>query len=485
MILIYLSSGLFLGWSLGANDASNIFGTAVGTKMVRFKTAAIIASIFVIIGAVLSGTGASHTLGTLGSVNALGGAFMVALAAGMSVFWMTKMQIPVSTSQAIVGAIIGWNFFANMLTNYNSLIKIVFSWVISPVLAAIFSMLLYIFVKKLLQYLSISIFRLDIFTRAGLIIVGAFGAYSLGANNIANVMGVFIPSSPFHTINLGFIRIGNTEILFFLGGIAIAVGIFTYSHKVMKTVGNQLVKLTPQSALIVVLAESLVLFLFASQTVHQWLVAHNLPAFPLVPISSSQLVVGGVIGIGLIQGGQHIKYRIVGKIITGWVTTPVLACLLTFISLFFLQNIFEMEVYHPVDYQFNPAVTKKLESKGIKIPQSADRLHFRNSRQVKQFVDTCNQISSDSIHTLLEYSRQDSIYIDPHKFPHFKDEVADWFKPGEIKALLKLKNNRYTYKWRLREEYLKSLNISSQNTESSHLGSKLDYIYQYFSLKEY
>ena len=55
MILIFLSSGLLLGWSLGANDGANIFGTAVGTRMLRFKTAAIIAGVFVIIGAVVSG----------------------------------------------------------------------------------------------------------------------------------------------------------------------------------------------------------------------------------------------------------------------------------------------------------------------------------------------------------------------------------------------------------------------------------------------
>lgn len=61
MVLIFLISGLFLGWSLGANDAANVFGTAVGTRMLRFKTAALIASVFVIIDAVIGGAGATHT----------------------------------------------------------------------------------------------------------------------------------------------------------------------------------------------------------------------------------------------------------------------------------------------------------------------------------------------------------------------------------------------------------------------------------------
>ncbi|MCB5268096.1 MAG: inorganic phosphate transporter, partial [Candidatus Cloacimonetes bacterium] len=45
MIFIYLLSGLFLGWSLGANDTGNIFGAAVETRMLKFKKAALIASI--------------------------------------------------------------------------------------------------------------------------------------------------------------------------------------------------------------------------------------------------------------------------------------------------------------------------------------------------------------------------------------------------------------------------------------------------------
>ncbi|CAN0300986.1 unnamed protein product, partial [Chrysoparadoxa australica] len=62
-VLIFLSSGLFLGWSLGANDAANVFGTAVGTRMVKFGTAAVVCSIFIVLGATLSGAGAAHTLG--------------------------------------------------------------------------------------------------------------------------------------------------------------------------------------------------------------------------------------------------------------------------------------------------------------------------------------------------------------------------------------------------------------------------------------
>ena len=54
-VLFFLTSGLFLGWSLGANDAANVFGTAVGSRMIRFTTAAVICSVFVVLGAVLGG----------------------------------------------------------------------------------------------------------------------------------------------------------------------------------------------------------------------------------------------------------------------------------------------------------------------------------------------------------------------------------------------------------------------------------------------
>ncbi len=345
MLLIFLSSGLFLGWSLGANDAANIFGTAVGTKMIRFKTAAIICGIFVIIGAVTGGSGTTHTLGKLGAVNAIAGAFMVATAAGFTVFWMTKIKMPVSTSQAIVGAIVGWNFFTGSPTDYDSLSKIVSTWIFCPILAAIFSILLFLIVRLIINRCRIHLLTFDKYTRIGLIIVGAFGAYSLGANNIANVMGVFVPVAPFDDLNVGGLFIvSGTQQLFFLGGLAIAIGAYTYSRRVMETVGGNLLKLSPETALIVVLAQSLVLFVFSSQGLEQVLNSIGLPAFPLVPVSSSQAVVGAVIGIGIIKGIRGIKYHTLGEIAIGWVTTPIVACIITYISLFFLQNVFNQQV---------------------------------------------------------------------------------------------------------------------------------------------
>ena len=344
--LFFISSGIFLGWSLGANDAANLFGTAVGTKMVRFVTAAVIISIFVVLGAVISGSGASHTLGALGDVNEIAGSFTVALSAALTVFWMTKLGLPVSTSQAIVGAIIGWNFFAGVQTNTDVLTKIVSTWVSGPILSAVFAMIFYLIIKSILQNTKIHLFRIDSYNRLALIIVGAFGAYSLGANNIANVMGVFTSVSPFEPLNVfGLFTLTPVQQLFFLGGISISVGVFTYSKRVMMTVGKGIFKISPIAALIVVLSSSTVLFLFASEALKNWLTFYGLPSFPLVPVSSSQAVVGAVLGIGIIKGGRNINFTVLRNIGLGWVVTPLVSALISYISLFFMQNVFMQSVH--------------------------------------------------------------------------------------------------------------------------------------------
>ncbi len=348
MIYLYLLSGVFLGWSLGANDASNVIGTAVATRMLRFRTAAVLCGLFVILGAVHGGAGTTETLGRLGAVNAPAGAFMVTLAAALTVFWMTRLELPVSTTQAIIGSILGWNLFAHSATDAGSLGRIVSSWAASIALSAALAAALYALVRAVMRRRRVRLLDLDARTRLGLILVGAFGAYSLGANNIANVMGVFVPVSPFHDVEIaGLFTLTGTQILFLTGGLAIAAGVLTYSRQVIRKVGNDLLKLSPLAGLIVVLAASITLFLFSSQGLEAWLRARGLPSFPLVPISSSHAIVGGIVGIAAVKRGRNIRFRVLGEIVLGWLATPILAGMITFFGLFILQNVFSQEVFHP------------------------------------------------------------------------------------------------------------------------------------------
>lgn len=345
MFFFFLTSGLFLGWSLGANDAANIFGTAVGSKMVSFRRAAIIASIFVILGAVLQGGGTTETLGSLGMIDELAGSFTVALAAGFTVFSMTKYGLPVSTTQAIVGAIIGWNLFAKRDTDVQVLSQIVSTWVSGPILGAIFSALLYLLMRKVLRRLKIHVIRLDSYIRWGLIGVGAFGAYSLGANNIANVIGVFVGGAPNVLIDFGLFTLDGTQLLFLAGGMAISLGIFTYSKRIMETVGKGIMSLSSEAAIVVVLAQAIVLFVFSSRAFSDLVFHIGLPRIPLVPVSSSQVVIGAILGIGLVKGVQEVRLKTLGGVIVGWVLTPLIAGLLSFFSLFFVQNVFNQRVF--------------------------------------------------------------------------------------------------------------------------------------------
>jgi PiT family inorganic phosphate transporter len=345
MAFFFLLSGLFLGWSLGGNDGANVFGTAVGTRMLKFRTAATICAVFVALGAVISGSGTSETINQLGSIRAIAGSFMVALAAALTVFSMSRFRLPVSTSQAIVGAIVGWDLFSGFDIRPEPLTEIVIAWVASPILSAIAAIILYSILKFILNRAHIHILRLDLYTRMGLIFACAVGAYTLGANNIANVMGVFVAVNPFKNLYAGnsLILSANQQLLL-LGGLAIATGVYTYSHRVIETVGRSLFRLSPESALTAVLSSTLVIFLFTSVRLEQWLLAHGLPALPLVPLSSTQAIVGAVIGIGIVKGARGIRYKILGEIALGWIITPVIAGIISFIALFFLQNVFNQNV---------------------------------------------------------------------------------------------------------------------------------------------
>ena len=448
-IFLYLSSGLFLGWSLGANDAANVFGTAVASRMIKFRTAAIIITVGVIIGAVISGAGAAHTLSKLGAINALGGAFMAAFAAAAVVAWLTVLGLPVSTTQAIVGAIIGWNFFTGSATDFTVFKTICATWVLSPVLTCIFSYVIYLGVMKVLSRSKIHIIRQDAWTRMALLVAGILGSYSLGANNIGNVMGVFIGANPFKDLDLGLFDFSGLQQLFLLGGVAISVGVFTYAKKVMLTVGSEIAPLTPVGAFVVVIATSLVLLLFASEDLEFALASMGLPTIPLVPVSSSQAVVGGVIGIGLIKNARNIKWGVVGRITWAWVQTPIVSALVCYVFLFVLQNVFGQTVYNPVEYRLSKQVLARHAEKMdvTKLDVLSDKA-FPSSGKLKSAIDAAlPDIDYKAELKLIDDALVEGITVDPAKFKDLeKMQVLD---SEQLDALKKLSGKTFTYRWQL------------------------------------
>lgn len=450
MAWIYLLSGLFLGWNLGANDAGNIFGTATSTKILRHTTAVVISSIFVLLGAMLSGFGASHTLGALGDVNAIAGSFTVSLSAALTVFLLMKRGLVVSVSQAIVGAILGWNLFTSSPTDMKSLANIIFSWVLNPLLAGLFAFLTYQLLMYILRKVKLHLLRIDRFMRVLTIFVIAFGAYSLGANNISKVIGVFISSSPFTDIRISeTIVITSMYQLFFTGALSIIAGIITYSKNTTETVGSRIFKLTPVSSISVIFGASLVLFLFSSTSIERLLNTVGLPSFPLVPVSITQAIVGGVMGIGLAKGGRYMNYKILLKIGSGWVITPLAAAFFCLVFLFIVQNVFDREVYKALKFETNKAVIENLKTNGVPVDSLAGKKDstFNSQQEFRLYLTNLGYSKEDYLFKVFKSSRIEYFRVDSN---YAKEKLnPNMFTADQLNSVKSLHNESFRHRWML------------------------------------
>lgn len=297
-----LGGGLFLGWSIGANDAANVFGTAVASRAIRFRTAALLTSAFVILGAWLQGAKGLETIGAL-APQTLRSAAVCSAAAALAVTIMTWLGLPVSASQAVVGGIIGVSLWGGNI-EFAPLGKILVCWVATPLSAMLVALIVYNLLGAVMSRLHVSILSRDRILWHALVVVGVYGAFALGANNVANVTGVF------HGLRL----FDSAEVLNVVGALAIALGAVTYSRRVMMTVGASLIRLDAFAALVAVTAEAVTVHVFA---------------FIGVPVSTSQAVVGGVLGVAIMRGGD-LHANVLRNIGVGWIVTPLAAAVIGF-----------------------------------------------------------------------------------------------------------------------------------------------------------
>jgi len=296
-----LLSGVLLGWSLGANDAANIFGTGVATGTIKYRTAIFLTAIFMLFGALLEGPKCMKTVGELSSLLSIE-AFYCSLAAGITMAVLTCLAIPASASQAIIGAVIGAGILSGS-ADFSKLFKIIICWLVTPIGAIVLAYFLHRCLRYILDKTITNIAYLNYLYSTGIIVVGCYGAYSLGSNNVANVTGVYVGS--------GLLSPGMASLI---GGLSIATGILTYGKKVMMTVGKGIAPLDPFSAFITILALSFTLHIFTQIG---------------VPVSSSQAIVGAVVGVGIVGGLRTVSAKVITKITVGWIMTPLSAGILT------------------------------------------------------------------------------------------------------------------------------------------------------------
>lgn len=344
--LLYIVSGLYLGWLLGTNDTVNVFGSTVNLKMLNFKTAAFVASIFIIMGALFQGEGTTKTIHSLGNISEPVIAFIVALCAAIVVLILIKIKLPVSTSQAIVGGMMGWSIYIHATTDWNLLSKFILSWLLAPIFGMGLGMVFFVLMRRFLKRSRIHLIKLNSYLRIAMVFAIAFAAFGLGANNIGNVVGIFSNLSPNLFVDFGIFSINGIQILFLIGGISIVIGIYSYNWKSISEKDNGILSLAPETTVVVLAVQAVVLFLFSSSWLSNQLISVGLPSFPLVPVSSTQIAVGSVIGIGIVKGAREIETKTLAGIGLGWITAPIGAGLLTYCFLFIIHTVFQFPVNH-------------------------------------------------------------------------------------------------------------------------------------------
>ncbi|MCY4545140.1 MAG: inorganic phosphate transporter [Gemmatimonadetes bacterium] len=413
-LILAVVLGLYMAFSIGANDVANAMGTSVGSKALTIKQAILIAGVLEFLGAFLVGGQVTKTVrgGILDpQISAAApelvvyGMLAALTAAGTWLVVASRLGWPVSTTHSIVGAIAGFGIvaFGVSVVQWDQLIQIVASWIVSPLLSGILAYLifsaikwtilrhpdpvrrtrkwapLYIFCVVIVISL-VTLFKglknidLDLSLMESLLwssILGLFAviaghyllgmignrraaesedpssgdgqmavvekmfgvlqimsacavAFAHGSNDVANAIGPLAA-----VVNISQSGVVNPESqvpswLLLVGGVGIVIGLATMGYRVMATIGTRITELTPTRGYAAEFAAAVTIVL-----------ASRLG----LPISTTQTLVGGVMGVGLAQGVKALDLSILGRIAASWIITVPVGALLAIVFFYIFRAI--------------------------------------------------------------------------------------------------------------------------------------------------
>ncbi len=335
--------GFYMAWNIGANDVANAMGTSVGSRALTLKKAVLIAAVLEFSGAFFAGSSVSETLqhgiiapaifegnleifalGMMGSLFATGALLHIA----------SYFGLPISTTHAVVGAVIGFGSVVGGVEaiHWTQVGWISAAWVISPILSGFIAHLFFRLTQRVVSWIKVPVASEGISTPSPFhqffislqIGTACMVAFAHGANDVANAIGpvaAILNVLKTHSLH------AKSEIpswLLALGGCGIVLGLATWGWRVIETVGKKITKLSPMHGFCAEFGAAITI-LAASK-------------FGL-PISTTHALVGAVFGVGLVQGFSSLNLQTLKEIVLSWVIT-IPSCALLSILAFYLLRFF-------------------------------------------------------------------------------------------------------------------------------------------------
>ncbi|MCY3411321.1 MAG: inorganic phosphate transporter [Candidatus Heimdallarchaeota archaeon] len=324
-LILLTGVSLVLAIAIGANDET--FAPVTGAKLLSVNKAVFIGAGIIIIGAVTYGYKIAVEVGTGltgGSVNIPQILTILFSVAFLLVLGSWK-GLPLSTTHTMVGSTVALAIILgdSASIDMTKIGRIVLSWFISPVLGYVGSyyiMKLVMRIKKTYIKGLDDVDRLEILFSRGLIVAVIVTAFSRGANDVSNAVAplmasyIQLASDP----DMGLID----RVPLFLAGICMGIGLILIGRRVLKTLGNDVVELSPTTAVSVQVSTAVITFVAASVQ---------------IPISGTHVLVAAFVGTGM-ASGTKVNMNSVKRIAVSAIATPFAAALATMVMWYAIIN---------------------------------------------------------------------------------------------------------------------------------------------------
>ena len=310
LLIVGLALSFFMAWNLGANDAATPCDTAVGAGVISPKRAVLLFSVFAAVGAISQGYINIKTIsrGIVPRIDPVG-AITISLAACLWSALCTWRGLEISNTYTVVGSVIGYALVVYQSFETTVLIRILASWVVSPLSSIALSYILYKIMRRIFRNFLADQRFIRVISIA-LIVSLCFSAYSFGVNDVGNATGVYVAVTQ---DIVGLPDYTTMVLLAAFGAFGIAVGGLTWGRKVIETVAFKIVRIDALSGLAAEVTNALVVYLFV--TIPYVYLGYGLP------VSTSIIGVGAIIGSAFARGRGMVDKTTIGRLVITWILT--------------------------------------------------------------------------------------------------------------------------------------------------------------------